>query len=79
MKNLLGFAAVAALSLAVPQFAFAAPAAGDLDDQATQAFVLYWPAQASTIEVAKDRNQLRESVEITLQNSGRTHESRVDY
>ncbi len=78
MKNLLGFAAVTALFLAVPQFAFAAPPAGDLDDQATQSFVLYWPTQASSIEVAKVHDSFIKDVEITSRNSGQTHEFSVD-
>jgi len=78
MKNLLGFAVVAALSLVVPQFAFAAPAAGDLD-QATQPFVLYWPTQASSIEVAKVHDSFIKDAGTTLGNSGQTtHEFSVD-
>jgi hypothetical protein len=79
MKNLLGLAAVTALFLVIPQFAFAAPAAGDLDDQATQSFVLYWPTQASSIEVANGHDSLLiEDVEMTLRNGGQTHDFSVD-
>ncbi len=78
MKTLLGVAAVTALFLAVPQFAFAAPAAGDLGDQATQSFVLYWPTQASSVEIGKVHESLIKDVEITSRNSGRPLDFSVD-
>ncbi len=78
MKNLLGFAAVTALFLVVPQFAFAAPAAGDIGDEATESFVLYWPTQASSVEIAVGHDSLRDGGAITVQNSEQTHDFSVD-